>query len=200
MDKRLLTHSDLVDSAMRWLRKSCPVVVTELATVGEEADAIGFKDCISTLVECKASRSDFLADKKKSWRKFPDSALGDYRYYCCPRGLISVSELPDRWGLLEASGSKAFITHKACLFEPRSFKRTEISILVSVLRRIGQNPPQGVSIRCYTFETKNRATVSIEAATDFAEYVPYGDEWESELMKWRKGDIIALLRRALTKE
>jgi hypothetical protein len=33
-----------------------------------------------------------------------------------------------------------------------------------------------------------------------AEYVPYGVEWERELMKWRKGDIIGLLRQALTKE
>lgn len=33
-----------------------------------------------------------------------------------------------------------------------------------------------------------------------AEYVPYGVEWERELMKWRKGDLIGLLRQALTKE
>jgi hypothetical protein len=33
-----------------------------------------------------------------------------------------------------------------------------------------------------------------------ADYQPYGVEWEAEMMKWRKRDIIGLLRQACTKE
>ena len=33
-----------------------------------------------------------------------------------------------------------------------------------------------------------------------ADYVPYGPEWEAELMKHRKQDLVAMLRRAYTKE
>jgi len=161
-----LNHSDLVDRAARWLRKGNSVVITELASIGEEADAIGFNGNISTLIECKVSRSDFIADQKKEWRRHPENALGDYRYYCCPRDLISVSDLPEKWGLLEVSGRSIYRKCEPPIFEPRSFKCPEISILLSVLRRIGQNPPPGVSIRCYVYETKNRATVSIETAVD----------------------------------
>lgn len=166
MAEKHLTHSDLVDRAMRWLRNKHPIVVTELATIGEEADAIGFNGWASTLIECKASRNDFLADKNKPWRRYPEDAMGDYRYYCCPKGLISINELPEKWGLLEVSGSRVYQTLVPPLFKPRSDRRREISILISVLRRIGQNPPPGISIRCYVYETKNRATVSIETATE----------------------------------
>ena len=67
-----VTHNDLVESAARWLRKEHSIVITEMSgsgswNSGEIPDAIGWNDgSTTTLIECKASRSDFLSDRKKA--------------------------------------------------------------------------------------------------------------------------------------
>lgn len=162
------THSELVKLAVKWLFHDHPIVTTEIACVGEEPDALGFRGGSSTLVECKAHRSDFLADKKKVWRRMPETALGDCRYYCAPKGLISVSELPESWGLLEPSstGRGLRVVAKPAAYSKKSCHRNEMRVLMSILRRVGQSQPEGVSIRCYTYKTKKRATVSIATATE----------------------------------
>lgn len=68
----------------------------------EVPDAIGWTQSgrLSYLVECKASRGDFLADKKKPHRQPDGKGMGCYRYFMCPPGLIKADELPTRWGLL----------------------------------------------------------------------------------------------------
>lgn len=66
----------------------------------ERADAILFNSSASFLIETKISRSDFLADAKKEFRKSPDKGIGIYRYYACPAGLIKPDELPPKWGLI----------------------------------------------------------------------------------------------------
>jgi len=160
-----MNHSGLIDLAAQWLRRNHPVVVTELACVGEEPDALGFRYGYSTLIECKASRGDFLGDKRKRWRRMPETALGDWRYYCAPPGVIDISELPEGWGLLEPTRSgRGLRVVVAAALATRRGHHNEIVVLMSILRRIGQSQPTGVSIRCYTTETKNRATVSIVGA------------------------------------
>lgn len=160
-----LTHNQLVEYAARWLRNKHPIVVTELATIGEEADAIGFYRGFTTLVECKVSRGDFLADGRKYFRRLPENGIGDYRYYLASKGLIAVQEIPPSWGLLEIHGARVFMKQKAVCHASVN-RNHEREILISVLQRIGQAPVQGVSIRCYVYDTKNRATVSIETATE----------------------------------
>lgn len=98
-----MTHAELVARAVSWLKTmGCPIVFFEMVTLqSEEPDAIGWRNSggDSYLIECKASRSDFLADKKKFHRSgIP--ALGQYRYYMCPPGMIKPEELPVGWGLL----------------------------------------------------------------------------------------------------
>ena len=98
-------HDLLVEMSGRWLlRQRFGVVATELSVlgVGEEADAIGFRSACSAIVEAKASRADFLADRKKPHRA--DGGLGVYRFYLCPEGIITVDDLPPGWGLLYACG------------------------------------------------------------------------------------------------
>ena len=66
-----MTHSQLVEKAVRWLRHyRCGLVLSEQACVsGEMPDAIGWKRaCHSVLVECKVTRADFLADRAKPFR------------------------------------------------------------------------------------------------------------------------------------
>tara|TARA_Y100001001_G_scaffold158908_1_gene179099 strand:+ start:13411 stop:13875 length:465 start_codon:yes stop_codon:yes gene_type:complete len=98
-------HDKLVKLGARWLKRNgFPVVATELKCTGsrEQPDVIGFRSSCSAVIEVKVSRSDFLADSKKPERT--DGGLGIYRFYLCPEGLIVPADLPERWGLLEASG------------------------------------------------------------------------------------------------
>ncbi|HGM6729551.1 TPA: hypothetical protein ACKQBZ_000596 [Stenotrophomonas maltophilia] len=114
MDEKTLTHTDLVKMAGRWLRNTagCSVVLEELCAAtgnGENPDAIGWYTGRAMLVECKVSRSDFLADRKKRFRANPERGLGLYRYFMAPKGLVKVEELPARWGLLEVIGGRVSV-------------------------------------------------------------------------------------------
>jgi hypothetical protein len=165
-----MTHNELIPYAAMWLRKKHTIVVTEIVSgAGEEPDAIGFNSCVSTLVECKATRADFRTDKKKSWRRNPDRAMGTYRYYLAPEGVVPHDEVPANWGLLEvtAKGRVKCVVHPNGMqgYRRRAFVKDsskEVSLLASVIRRIGQLAPRGVSVRCYQYTTKNKTTVGIE--------------------------------------
>lgn len=156
-----MTHDQLVVLAANWLKSKHPVVITELATTGEEPDAIGWRGTSSTLIECKATRADFISDKNKMFRREPWLGIGDFRYFLTPAGLIQMDELPPLWGLLEVTGSKIRKVVEGQYFSESSEER-EIGILLSTIRRIGKNAPACCSIRFYTTETKNRATLSVE--------------------------------------
>ncbi len=99
-------HSKLVDVAYRWVLKnaSCGVAFKEFnsgACNGEYPDVIGFgSGGHSILIEVKTSRSDFLSDRKKSFRINPELGMGKWRFYCCPTDLVKQSELPTNWGLI----------------------------------------------------------------------------------------------------
>jgi len=155
-----MTHDDVVKKASAWLRKKCPVVVTEIASSPEQPDALGWRSWDPILIECKASRGDFLSDKKKWFRKKPNMGLGKFRYYMAPEGVIKADEVPEGWGLLEIRGNRVFEVVKAVEFD-KYRRHGEVGILLSLLQRIGQTAPKGVSIRCYKYETKNTATLGI---------------------------------------
>lgn len=101
-----MTHAELVERAERWLRKSrgCQVVVTRGCMMAlEQPDALGFNASgFTTLVECKASRGDFLRDQHKWHRR--GVGMGNRRYYLTPAGLVKPEEVPEGWGLLHAAG------------------------------------------------------------------------------------------------
>jgi hypothetical protein len=131
-------HKILVQAAVRWLLNTggCSIAFSEFATAGHEVpDAIGF-NCFSTVViECKASRADFLKDQKKTFRLRPYLGLGRERYYLAPEGLLQPEEMPEKWGLLEWKSGKIFIRKKPEGFTARHRGR-ETTFLVSMLRRI----------------------------------------------------------------
>lgn len=116
VDKPKIKHSDLIPVAYKWVLKnaSCGCAFKELYSLNSEyCDVIGFgSGGFSVLVEVKVSRSDFLADKKKSFRKNPSQGMGTERYYCCPAGLIKIEELPVGWGLIYVSNGKAKLVHR----------------------------------------------------------------------------------------
>lgn len=104
-----ITHDELVQAGANWFKKDLKskVIVSESYGFGGEIpDVIAWKSGYSFLIECKASRSDFLADKKKFYRLNSEYAMGHLRLFLCPTGLIQPEELPDKWGLLYFDGKK----------------------------------------------------------------------------------------------
>ena len=99
-------HGYLVKRAVRWLlnTRHMGVALAEAwQCTGEQPDAIGWRfDGYSILVECKASRADFVADRRKSHRRNPNKRLGHERWYMTPPGLVCPIDVPEGWGLLEA--------------------------------------------------------------------------------------------------
>ena len=100
-----MTHAELVERAAHWLAKTihCGVVAKEIVAntkSSETPDCIGWMGGQSILVECKTSRSDFAADFKKPSRR-GGPAMGNWRFYLTPPGLLSPEQMPDGWGLYE---------------------------------------------------------------------------------------------------
>lgn len=151
--------------ARNWLKKERrAVVVSEIASGSEQPDALGWRGTETTLIECKASRADFLADRKKFFRRNLWQGIGDFRYYLAPVGVVRETDaLPEGFGLLEVNPVTGKIQKRIqARRQPEKATRREVAILLSLIRRIGQTQPQGCSISCYTYETKNRTVLEIE--------------------------------------
>jgi hypothetical protein len=136
-----MTHEQLVTKAVEWLRRyGCGIVLSEQACVsGEVPDAIGWKGvCRSVLVECKLTRSDFLADRAKPFRLNPETGLGCERWYFTPAGLLSPEDLPRYWGLLELRAGKLRVALKASRHSQRmpAGLLYEMNLLLASLRRV----------------------------------------------------------------
>lgn len=155
------THADLVEMAARWLRQKHSIVATDIATGGwETPDAIGWNGGHSTLVEAKASRSDFLRDAHKPFRRNPALGMGVLRYYIAPPGLLTLADLPPKWGLLEPSGKG--VARRVHAKSQEANHLAEVVVLTSCLRRLGVRNFDGcVSIKPYVFETGAMATLGI---------------------------------------
>lgn len=144
-----MTHADLVQRAVQWLRttQGCGVVLAEYrCSHAYEPDAIGWRrgglDCV--VVECKVSRADFRADRKKMIHLNPDSGPGHFRTYLTPPGLVRAEEVPDGWGLAEVHGARVRIIVKAprCPAESNVRRNHEASAyLYSFARRTALGVP-----------------------------------------------------------
>ncbi|MGC2449375.1 MAG: hypothetical protein WA477_17125 [Candidatus Sulfotelmatobacter sp.] len=135
-----MTHVQLVEKAVRWLRSyRCGVVLSEQACAsGEMPDAIGWKKAShSVMVECKVTRSDFLVDREKPWRQKPERGVGSERFYLILPGLIKTEELPAGWGLLEYRRGRIEKLHESAknLRTATGF-RYEMNLLLASLRRV----------------------------------------------------------------
>ena len=132
------THKQLVQRMAKWLKgkHQSSIVMVEFVTSAQEVpDVLAMQSgAHSVLVECKASRSDFLSDKKKFFRRQAEYGMGDKRYYAAPIGMIKSAELPEGWGLLEVDTYRVRET-----VEPKhqeANKRRECLMLMSALRRL----------------------------------------------------------------
>ena len=189
-----LTHDDLVELGSQWLRSphtmhidgrshrfaACPIIATEITTaVRETPDVIGWSGRFSVVIEAKATRSDFVADAKKYFRREAEYGMGSYRYFLAPKGVICEHELPAGWGLLEvgdsAQSGKAGRKIRAVAHSQHfvAHKANETVVLQSLLRRMKVEPGKHVKIRVYTIESsvEPRATVTIKSE-DTGEEIP----------------------------
>lgn len=141
-------HDELCVRAERWLKnQNCGVVFNEkfqaVTYSGEQPDALGFRSGCSILIECKSSRQDFLADKKKRFRQDPSLGVGDWRFYMSLPNVVMTEDLPEGWGLLwvhpkrieKVHGIPGNVHWESC--KPfTGNKDNEIRLLYSALRRI----------------------------------------------------------------
>ena len=132
-----LTHAGLIRRAVRWLQrtKNCAVVFSEVANVTAEIpDAIGWQASGSHVVECKASRSDFLRDRAKPHMRDEASGMGRQRWYLVPPGVAAETDVPSWCGLIVCKPRTIEIV-KPAPWRDRWDVRHENTILVSALRR-----------------------------------------------------------------
>lgn len=71
------------------------------------------------------------------------------------------ANLPEGFGWVEWRDGKA-VTHKAAEIQKQKSATNEVGILLSVIKRIGQNAPEGCAITCYTYQTKNTTVAEID--------------------------------------
>jgi len=135
-------HAQLIERAVEWLRRSyrCGIILSEqYCATGEVPDVIAWRGfCKSVLVECKASRSDFLADASKPFRLRPEEGMGCQRFYLTPAGIITGADLPKHWGLLELRGREVRMAIKPGRIDLRTQAGVmkEMNLLLASLRRV----------------------------------------------------------------
>ena len=162
-----MTHAELVRLAARWLAtRGAGVVITDMASgAGETPDAIGWKGRLSTLIECKASRADFRADAHKHFRRWAERAMGSWRYFLAPAGMINADDRPEGWGLLEPRGGGVRLVVEAAL--QHGSRCHEVELLCSALRRVIHTPgapARGVRCKLYTIEGAGDPRATVGAA------------------------------------
>ena len=137
------SHDELSLIVAKWLKKhsknilipNCATIALDIKTLEQEKpDVIGWNGCSSTMIEVKVGRGDFLQDFKKPFRKYPERGVGQYRYYCCPNGLINESELPENWGLLYLNNKNKIKIIKVAEIQKANMI-AERNILISLIRR-----------------------------------------------------------------
>jgi len=148
----VISHKTLCLIAAKWLKnrckERCPVVFVELVTGAfETPDVFGCNGSNSIVIEVKTSRSDFLRDKKKFFRLYPEMGVGDFRYYLCPTGIVKPEDVPEKWGLIWVGENqkckvvKEILNGNTNAQNPNRFEkngRNERAIMYSALRRLQQ--------------------------------------------------------------
>ena len=179
-----MTHDELIRLGRDWLIKpycamadyghsGCGVVITEIKTATpEQPDVIGFSGHKSIVIECKASRSDFLADLYKPFRIFPAAGVGEQRWYLAPPGVITVNDIKPEWGLLEVKNGKTVTVIKKAELQKHN-QDAEILMLISLLRRLEIQPVGHVAIKKYEILSGiNKATFYIDKRQEKEKWNP----------------------------
>jgi DNA-binding transcriptional ArsR family regulator len=141
------SHDHIRRLAVKWLTevRRCRVVLSEIRSACSEVpDAIGWdwEGNSSFMVEAKASKEDFHANKNKPHSR-PGCGVGRYRYFMTPSGLIRPEELDialvgttdSDYGLLWVEENQVQVIKEAALREQYD-RAGEMAMLISALRRV----------------------------------------------------------------
>jgi hypothetical protein len=137
-----MTHRELCIIGANWLKNHKrwtfrkPYILIELCPIyGESPDVFGLDSYHNLLIEVKITKADFRNDLKKKYRQ-EGKGIGATRYYLCPSGVITIQELPDKWGLLYCDEKgKIEVIKESMQFTERDLGH-EICIMQSVIRRL----------------------------------------------------------------
>lgn len=138
-----VSHDELSFIAAKWLKKhsqnilipNCATVIIDMKTLEQEnPDVLGWNGYCSIMIEVKVNRGDFLSDFKKPFRKFIEKGVGQYRYYCCPTGLIKEDEVPENWGLLYLNEKNKIEIIKVAKIQKANLI-AERNMLISLIKR-----------------------------------------------------------------
>lgn len=106
------------------LRFTLITVDNHLMYNNEHPDVIGFSSLCnhSVVLEIKVSRADFLKDFNKPFRSNAYMGMGDFRYYCCPEGIISEDDLIlfDNWGLITCKANRFTVVKESGYFAQKN--------------------------------------------------------------------------------
>ena len=178
-----LSHADLIEAGRKWCSRSwrpprywddsgdtgrgaCSIVLTDITTaVSETPDVLGWCAKTSILLEAKATRSDFLGDKKKLFRSRPELGVGDLRYYITPVGLVSVDELPAGWGLIEVTTRGGVRVLRGSQHH-KADKGNELVIMQSLIRRLRVQPGRHIMINAYSMDRPGKCRASVTLKTE----------------------------------
>lgn len=100
--KGIVTHDRIIDTGLRFLKHQgfWMWLAEPPAACSEKPDIIAWKSGLSLLIECKATRADFLRDLRKPFRN-DGNGMGNFRFYLAPENIINPEELPPFWGFIE---------------------------------------------------------------------------------------------------
>lgn len=99
-------HDWIALKASKWIMGTCNCSVGAVNYSGsgiEVCDGYLVNYRGTYLVEAKVSLIDFKKDAKKIFRINPEIGVGKYRFYACPKGLLKLEDLPEKWGLIEVN-------------------------------------------------------------------------------------------------
>ena len=137
-----MTHAELVQRGVNWFKNNristmrYPIVLPEFGCYASSIpDVIGLNHTATAVIECKVSRSDYLADKRKCHRNYKVQ-LGNYRYYLVPVGLITVDEVNSGWGLLYCHAHKITVENESEFHENAQTREQEYQVMYSIIRRL----------------------------------------------------------------
>ena len=142
-----MTHKELIEKGAKFLKNSkswrfrCQYVVKDFVSMCYETpDVFGIRGSRNILIEVKTSKTDFKKDQKKRFRREPSEGIGYTRYYLCPENLITIEELPDKWGLLYCNTkNKIEVIKESEVFNERNIYG-EMNIMYSIIRRLALKP------------------------------------------------------------
>lgn len=134
-----MTHTELIEAAAKWAqRRRYRVVLRDVRCniVSEQPDVIAWKTHgASVVVEAKTSRADFLRDRHKAWRRYPEEGMGYERYYAVESESILDGSVAG-WGILVVNpGGRIRVAKKSGPFTKRN-EAAERTLLVSAVARV----------------------------------------------------------------